>query len=141
MQIGVESSRAVENKRVFVVDGDEITRAVLQFMLHDENETHEFADVAQAYDKARQWKPDAILLAMGLVEVHGIGLIEQIAARVPGVKIAVVCDSAADPAARRCLQRGAHTLLAKPLTIESVRRKADLLLGRRSALTIPVHVT
>ena len=127
MQIGVESSRAVENKRVFVVDGDEITRAVLQFMLHDENETHEFADVAQAYDKARQWKPDAILLAMGLVEVHGIGLIEQIAARVPG--------------ARRCLQRGAHTLLAKPLTIESVRRKADLLLGRRSALTIPVHVT
>ncbi len=62
MQIGVESSRAVENKRVFVVNGDEITRAALQFMLHDEYETHEFADLAQAYDKSVQWKPDAILL-------------------------------------------------------------------------------
>ena len=38
MQIGVETSKAVENKRVFVVDSDEITRAALQFMLHDENE-------------------------------------------------------------------------------------------------------
>jgi hypothetical protein len=47
MQIGVESSRAVENQRVFVVSGDEITRAVLQFMLHDEYETHEFADLAR----------------------------------------------------------------------------------------------
>jgi hypothetical protein len=42
---------AVETKRVFVVDGDEIRRAVLQFMLHDENETHEFPDVGRAYDK------------------------------------------------------------------------------------------
>jgi CheY-like chemotaxis protein len=140
MQIGVDSSVAIENKRVFVVDGDKITRAVLQFMLHDENETHELADVAHAYDKAVQWKPDAILLAMDLVQVHGIAVLEEIRARVPGVKIAVVCDFATDPAARSCLQRGAHSLLAKPLTIESVRRKVDLLLGRRSALDIPVHV-
>jgi len=68
MQIGVESSRAVENKRVFVVDGDEITRTVLQFMLHDEYETHEFAELARAYDKAVDWKPDAVLLAIDLVE-------------------------------------------------------------------------
>jgi CheY-like chemotaxis protein len=140
MQIGVESSMAVENKRVFVVDGDEITRAVLQFMLHDENETHELADLAHAYDKAVHWKPHAILLAMALVQVHGIAVIEEIRARVAGVKIAVVCNSTTDPAARRCLQRGAHCLLAKPLTIESVRRKVDLLLGRRSVLAIPVHL-
>ena len=43
MQIGVETSRAVENKRIFVVDDDEIIRAALQFMLHDEYETHEVA--------------------------------------------------------------------------------------------------
>lgn len=140
MQIGVESSRAVENQRVFVVSGDEITRAVLQFMLHDEYETHEFADLAPAYDKSVSWKPNAILLAIDLVEVHGLAVIEQIRGRVAGVRIAVVCDCAASSAARRCLDAGAHSLLAKPLTIESVRRKVDLLVGRRSALTIPVHV-
>ncbi len=140
MQIGVDSSRAVENKRVFVIDGDEIRRAVLQFMLQDENETHEFADVEHAYHKALHWKPDAILLAMDLVQVHGPAVIEEIRARIMGVTIGVVCDSATDPLARSCLQLGAQSLLAKPLTIESVRRKVNLLLGRRSSLPIPLYV-
>ena len=141
MQIGVDSSMAVENKRVFVIDGDAIRRAVLQFMLHDENETHEFADLEHAYDKALHWKPDAILLAMDLVQVHGPAVIDEIRARIMGVTIAVVCDSAADPLARSCLQLGAQSLLAKPLTIESVRRKVNLLLGRRSSFAIPLYVT
>ena len=140
MQIGVDSARAVENKRIFVVDGDEIRRAVLQFMLHDENETHEFADVAHAYRKAEHWRPDAILLSMELVRAYGHALIGEIHERVPGVRIAVLCDSSADPETRSCLKNAAQSLLAKPLTIESVRRKVDLLLGRRSALAIPVQV-
>ena len=140
MQIGVESSRAVENKRVFVVDSDEITRAVLQFMLHDENETHEIATVAAAYDKAANWKPDVILLGMPIVQERGIDVVNEICARIPGVKIAIVADSSADATARCCLKHGAHSLLTKPLTIEAVRRKVDILLGRRTALSIPVHV-
>jgi len=140
MQTGVDSSMAVENKRVFVIDGDEIRRAVLQFLLQDENETHEFADLERAYDKALHWKPDAILLAIDLVRLNGPAVIEEIRARIMGVPIAVVCDSATDPLARSCLQLGAQSLLAKPLTIESVRRKVNLLLGRRSSLAIPLYV-
>jgi CheY-like chemotaxis protein len=140
MQIGVDSAMAVENKRVFVVDGDEIRRAVLQYMLHDENETHEFADLARAYHKAAHWKPDAILLSLELIRTHGIAVLGEIHEHIPGVRLAVVCDSSADPEARSCLNKGAQSLLAKPLTIEAVRRKVDLLLGRRSALAIPVQV-
>ncbi len=139
MQIGVESSRAVENKRVFVVDSDEITRAVLQFMLHDENETHEIASVAAAYQKAASWRPDLILLGMPIVQEHGIGVVGEILERIPGVKIAIVADSSADVTAQSCLKQGAHSLLTKPLTIETVRRKVDSLLGRRTALSIPVR--
>src|SRR6516225_3721831 len=51
MQIGVETAKAVDQRRVFVVDDDEITRAALQFMLHDEIETHELASPEAAYDK------------------------------------------------------------------------------------------
>jgi DNA-binding NtrC family response regulator len=140
MQIGVESSKAVENKRVFVIDSDEITRAVLQFMLHDENETHEIASVAQAYEKAVDWKPDVILLGMPIVQEQGVGVINAIRERIPGVKIAVVADSSTDPTAQNCLKHGAHSLLAKPLTIGSVRRKVGILLGRRTSLAIPVLV-
>ena len=41
MQIGVETAKALDNKRLFVVANDDITRMALQFMLHDENETHD----------------------------------------------------------------------------------------------------
>ena len=140
MQIGVESSRAVENKRVFVLDSDEITRAVLQFMLHDENETHEIATVAAAYEKAASWKPDVILLGMPVVRELGVGVVGELCERIPGVKIAIVAESSADATAQSCLKQGAHSLLAKPLTIEGVRRKVDILLGRRTALSIPVRV-
>jgi len=141
MQIGVESSRSVENKRVFVIDSDEITRSVLQFMLHDENETHEIPGVAAAYEKAASWKPDVILLGMPIVEQSGIGIVAEIRERIPGAKIAIVVDSASDATAQSCLKSGAHSLLARPFTIESVRRKVDILLGRRTALSIPVQVT
>lgn len=45
MQIGVDSEKAVDDRRVFVVDDDEITSAALQFMLHDEIETHEITSL------------------------------------------------------------------------------------------------
>lgn len=138
MQIGVETSRAVENKRVFVVDSDEIDRAVLQFMLHDENETHELATLAAAFDKAREWKPDVVLLGLGIVQENGTGLFGEIASRAPGAKIVVVTETASDPLAQTCLKSGAHALMAKPFTVESVRGKVDLMLGRGVTDFIPL---
>src|SRR5208337_5461196 len=107
MQIGVESSRAVENKRVFVVDSDEITRAVLQFMLHDENETHEIASVALAYEKAGEWMPDLILLGMPIVRAHGVSIVNEIHQRMPAAKLIIVADTAGDAMAQCCLKHGA----------------------------------
>lgn len=138
MQIGVETSRAVENKRVFVVDSDEIDRAILQFMLHDENETHELASLAAAFDKAREWKPDLILLGLGIVQENGTGLFGEIASQAPGANIVVVTGTASDPLAQACLKSGAHALLVKPFTVESVRGKVDLMLGRGVTDFIPL---
>ncbi|MEJ1964597.1 MAG: response regulator [Gammaproteobacteria bacterium] len=131
----------MENKRVFVIDSDEITRAALQFMLHDENETHELPDLGAAYEKAVKWKPDVILLGLPIVRESGIGVIGELHQRIPGVKIAVVTDSSSDATAQSCLKHGAQSLLARPFTIEAVRRKVDILLGRRTSLSIPVQVT
>ena len=107
MQIGVETSRSVENKRIFVVDDDEIIRAALQFMLHDENETHEIAGLPLAFAKAAEWKPDLILLAASIVRGEGgVGVLSEIRERIPGVRILVVADAPKDEIARQCLAVG-----------------------------------
>ena len=130
MQIGVETSRAVENRRVFVVSNDEITRSILQFMLHDENETHDLPSLRAAYEKAVDWKPDLLLLGLEIVEAQGAAVLSEIAGKMPDVKIMLIAGAGQDAHAQTYLNSGAHSVLTKPLTVESVRKKVNIVLGR-----------
>ena len=130
MQIGVETSRAVENKRVFVVANDEITRAVLQFMLQDENETHDLPSLGEAYKKGEQGRPDVLLLGLSIVEDGGPELLRLIGAQWPTTRVVLVAEAGQDAVAQSHLKSGAHGVLTKPFTVESVRRKVDAQLGR-----------
>ncbi len=123
MQIGVETSRAVEIKRVFVVDDDGITRAVLQFMLQDDNETHDLPTLADAYARGQ---PDLLLLGLSVLETEGLGLLEVIGQRWPGTRILVIAGSGRDTPA----QAGTYGVLSRPFTVEAVRQKVDIQLGR-----------
>ena len=140
MQIGVDTSRAVENKRVFIVTGDEITRAALQFMLHDEFEAHELAGLNAAYVKAADWKPDLLLLGLEIVEEHGPAILEEIGAKMNGVKILLVAAPGQDALAQVYLTKGAHSVLTKPLTVEGVRRKVGVMLGRGTNQIVPLSI-
>lgn len=140
MQIGVDNERRVENKRVFVIDNDGMTGSILQFMLEDDNETHEFATFAEAveasekviYGKAEKSIPHLLIVGVNVLEAHGIGVLKEIAAKFPAAKIVIVAENAEVPLAKEALAKGggAHGVLTKPLTVEVVRRKVDMLLGR-----------
>ena len=68
MQIGVETSKAVDQRRIFVIDEDEITRTALQFMLHDEIETHELGTLEEAYEKGTEWLvPDVLIVGISII--------------------------------------------------------------------------
>ena len=69
MQIGVDAQRAVENRRVFVVDDDDVTAMALQFMLQDDNETHLLTDLAAV--QAAPQAPDLLLVGIAQLGVHG----------------------------------------------------------------------
>ena len=138
MQIGVDSSTAVENKRLFVVDTDEITRMALQFMLHDENETHDLPSLDAAFSKSVDWKPDLLLLGVGVIKEKGVEILETIKSRIPGITVVLVTDSTDAPLNETCLQSGADALIVKPLTIETVRKKVDIALGRKRKIVIPI---
>ncbi|HQS10671.1 MAG TPA: response regulator [Xanthobacteraceae bacterium] len=137
MQIGVETSKAVDQRRVFVVDQDEITRAALQFMLHDEIETHELATPEEAYEKGVGWlKPDVVLLGVSFLSERGTKLVDDLNAKFPGVRILIVCEKAQEATAVDGIKAGAHGALVKPLTLEAVRKKVDTILGRGGAQPI-----
>ncbi|WP_457796156.1 response regulator [Methylocystis sp. S23] len=141
MQIGVEMSKALENKRVFIVDDNEIIRAALQFMLHDEFEAHEVASSAAAVEKAKTQPPDLIILSESLPKAEGLELFGKLKESSPKVKILVVVEPANTAYGKECVAAGANGFLAKPLKIEFVRQKADAMLGRSSGgVTIPLTV-
>ncbi|MBD5803341.1 hypothetical protein AZOA_27770 [Azoarcus sp. Aa7] len=140
MQIGVDTQRAVENKRIFVVDDDEVSGIALQFMLADENETHVFEALDAALDKASAWPPQLILLGRGLCVGQEAALIARIKANLAGVKILLVCDACSAPDVAMLRASGADGILTRPLDLASVRRKVDGQLGRRMSLGIPLVV-
>jgi DNA-binding NtrC family response regulator len=131
MQIGVETSKAVDQRRVFVVDEDEVTRAVLQFMLHDEIETHELVSPDDAFEKGQDWlKPDLVLLGISWIQNNGMDVLNAFNKAYPGVRILIVCGKDEEKLAVEAMQAGAHGAIVKPLTIEAVRKKVDTVLGR-----------
>ena len=115
---------------MFVVDNDEITRAVLQFMLQDENETHDLPSLGEAYKKGEQGRPDVLLLGLSIVEDGGPELLRLIGAQWPTTRVVLVAEAGQDAVAQSHLKSGAHGVLTKPFTVESVRRKVDAQLGR-----------
>jgi len=137
MQIGVETAKAVDQRRVFVVDDDEITRAALQFMLHDEIETHELATPEEAYAKGTDWlKPHVVLLGVSFLKERGTGLVAEMLKRFPGVRVLIVTAKADEAVALEGLKAGAHGAVVKPLTLESVRKKVDTIVGRGGGATL-----
>lgn len=134
MQIGVETAKAVDQRRVFVVEADEITRTALQFMLHDEIETHELSSPEEAYAKGVDWlRPDLVLLGVSFIAARGAGLVGEFQRAFPGVRLLITCAAGEEAMAVKALEAGAHGALVKPLTLETVRRKVDTVLGRGGA--------
>ncbi|NNM57770.1 response regulator [Acidocella sp.] len=141
MQIGVDTARAVDQRRVFIVEPDEITRAVLQFILQDEIETHEMSSPEEVYEKGQDWlKPDLVLLSAGVVEARGAAVVDDLTTAYPGVRVLVVHDKNTEAPALAALRAGAHGALAKPLGIEAVRKKVDTGLGRGGAPLIQLSL-
>ena len=134
MQIGVETAKAVDQRRVFVVDDDDITRTALQFMLQDEIETHELSSLEEAYEKGTGWlMPHLVLLGVGCLGQNGPETVAKIKAQFPDVRILIVCDKADETVAVNAIKAGAHGAVLKPLNIEAVRTKVDTVLGRNGA--------
>jgi CheY-like chemotaxis protein len=139
MQVGVEAQRAVENRRIFVIDSDEVRRAALQFMLADENETHEFAALEPALAKGATWRPDLVLVGGALLAQDGAQAVTaRLRAAWPDAPLIVVRSAGAVATDDTPATSAADDLLGPVLELGAVRRKADRWLGRKPVLRIAV---
>jgi DNA-binding response OmpR family regulator len=132
MPIDLKPLLSEQGDIIFVVERDEVVRSALCFILDDRNETHSFANLEQAYAKAADRPPGIILLGIGFVTDNGERALAEIAIRLPGTRILIVVNSVDDPIARASLRWGAHDVLGRPISFDSVRGKVDALLGRHA---------
>ncbi len=139
MQIGVTSDEAVTNRCLFVIEGCEISRAALRFMLQDEYETHEWPTLDQALAPLRARRPDLVVIGAGELGTIEARVMDRIRDASPGTRILVRVDASADAPHEPWRAAGAHGLLPQPLTVETVRRKVRLALGLRAAIAMSVE--
>ena len=62
-----------------------------------------------------------------------MGVVDAFNSKFPGVRILIVCAKDEEKLAVEAMQAGAHGAVVKPLTIEAVRKKVDIVLGRGGA--------
>jgi DNA-binding NarL/FixJ family response regulator len=141
MQIGVDTQRAVETKRAFIVDSDDISAMALQFMLADELEVNVVTSASEAITRAQALGPgsalDVILLGASVIESEGAQVVTALQAAMPGVPV-IACGPAGDAGVARALALGARSTIVRPFKVEAVRQRVNAQIGRRAVLTIPV---
>ena len=137
MQIGVDTQRAVETKRAFIIDGDDISAMALQFMLADELEVNVVASSAQAIARAQGIALDVVLLGASVIDAEGAAVVSTLLAALPGVPI-IACGPAGDAGVAQALALGARSAIVRPFKLEAVRQRVNAQIGRRAVLAIPV---
>lgn len=137
MQIGVDTQRAVETKRAFILDSDDISSTALQFMLADELEVNVFASLAEALERGSASELDVVLLGASVIEAETPEVVARVQAAWPEVPV-LAFGPADDPAVAAALKAGARSAIARPFKLEAVRQKVNAQIGRRAVLSIPV---
>lgn len=137
MQIGVDTQRAVETKRAFIVDGDDISSTALQFMLADELEVNVVGSSSEAMARAQGLSLNLLLVGASVLQAEGPAVVARLQSALPGVPV-VVFGPEGDAQVAQALQQGARSAIVRPFKVEQVRQKVNAQIGRRAVLSIPV---
>jgi DNA-binding response OmpR family regulator len=93
-----------------------------------------------AHTKAAEGKPDLLLLGLEIVEEQGAAVLHEIASKWPAAKIMLVAAQGQDTLAQTYLPDGAHSVLTMPLTVQSVRRKVDVMFGQGTNAIVQLSI-
>lgn len=126
------------NRKVLIIEDNADTRLILSAQLRAQQYESVFAaDGIQAIMMARQAKPDAILLDLGMPGGNGLVVLQRLKSNLALATVPVIIVSAEDPkvAQAKCLAAGAVAYLHKPVAQET------LLAALAAALGDPLKAT
>jgi DNA-binding NarL/FixJ family response regulator len=106
----------IELIRILIVEDFEHFRKLLTSILKqraDLSIVAEASDGVEAVREAQRWRPDLILLDIGLPKLNGIEVARQVRKFLPACKILVVSQESADDVIEEALRAGADGYLAK----------------------------
>lgn len=108
---------------LIVEDDPQVARLLREIMTMDGYEIAEVDDGALAASAVRALRPDVTLLDIGLPNVHGLGVLEELRSDpgTAGMPVVVVTAWWSDDLAARARGMGAAAVIAKPFELGSVR--------------------
>lgn len=129
MQFHPGFSPFAAHARIFAIEAEQVVRTALHYILREEHETHAFATIEEAVRRGPDGRPNVVLLGIGIVRSKGPHFLAELASWLHDAKILLVADSMSDPETLAGLQGGAHGIVGKPISSDSVRDAVQLALG------------
>jgi len=117
--------------KILVVDDDPGLLRLLTIRLRSENyEVEAVQSAAEAIAATGRFRPDLVITDLRMDQMDGIGLLKELQARWPGLKVILLTAHGTIPDAVRATQSGAFSFLTKPV------EKQELLEQVQKALKI-----
>jgi CheY-like chemotaxis protein len=119
-------------KRILIADDQASSREFLRTVLeHIGHEVIEAADGAEAVAKARETRPDLVLLDLHMPALDGFGAVSELRREVQFAETPVVAltASAMQGDKEKALAAGFSAYLTKPVRIAELRRHVERLLS------------
>lgn len=125
--------------RVLVVEDDQALGMFLQRGLSVEGHDAQWVgDGEAAVEKSRSWKPDLVVLDLGLPQRDGREVLAVVAAESPSSSVMVVTGRGDVEERVRCLNMGADDFLVKPFSFQELMARCRALLRRHQRYADPV---
>src|SRR6202521_2514037 len=117
--------------KILAVDDDPGLLRLLQIRLRSENyEVEAVQNAADALTAMGRFRPDLVITDLRMDHMDGIGLLKELQARWPGLKVILLTAHGTIPDAVRATQSGAFSFMTKPV------EKQELLDQVQKALRI-----
>lgn len=119
-------------KRILIADDQASSREFLRVVLeHIGHEVIEAADGAEAVAKARETRPDLVLLDLHMPALDGFGAVGELRreAQFAETPVVALTASAMQGDKEKALAAGFSAYLTKPIRIAELRRQVERLLG------------
>ena len=107
-------------KILIVDDESSIRRAFREILEFQEYKVEEAADGVDALVKAKQWKPDVVIMDIKMPKMDGMEALEKLQEKYPDIPVIMISGHANIDTAVEAVKKGAFDFIAKPPDLNRV---------------------